>query len=82
METITMNNRNGVCLSVYELYDKHQMKVARIILTGDGYLFVWSEWGNYAYYWHSAAVSFLWRLGVADEYARRRAAYEHKVSQT
>lgn len=68
METITMNNRNGVCLSVYELYDKHQMNVARIILTGDGYLFVWSEWGNYAYYWPKCGDIRKFIMGIGEDY--------------
>lgn len=68
METITMNNRNGVCLSVYELYNKDQMKVARVILTGDGYFFVWSEWGNYAYYWPKCSDIRKFIMGIGNDY--------------
>lgn len=63
-----MNNRNGVCLSVYELYNKDQMKVARVILTGDGYFFVWSEWGNYAYYWPKCGDIRNFIMGLGKDY--------------
>lgn len=72
METITMNNRNGVCLSVYELYDKNQMKVARVILTGDGYFFAKSEYGNYAYHWPKCGDVRKFIIGIGKDYFANR----------
>ena len=71
METLRLNVNFGVTavgVSAYELFDKNQMKVARVILTGDGYMFAYSEWGNYAYYWPKCGDIWNFIMGIEKTY--------------
>ena len=65
---ITNNHGNGVVVWMYILHNEFGGFLGRVILTGDGYFFAVTDWGNFNFCWGSTGRDdfreFILNIGV------------------